>query len=107
MSLTNTTGDVEWRADAAVTFRPEQLAAFHSQLTALLDDLNGEATLQDRWNALELHLRLEAGKGEISGRIEELGLARMEFDHVRTDQSYLADAVPGIREIVERFPPRM
>ena len=106
VELTYASGDVNWHADADLTFRAADLASFQRELTLLHASLSGRAVLADAHDMLELRVSLTNGKGIISGSLQEHGLARFEFGEVHTDQSYLFDAVAGLERIVERFPPR-
>lgn len=95
-----------FRARCSVAWTTTDLARFEASLRALLDDLNGTATLTTLEDQVELRIELTNGRGSLSGRIEQHALAALEFEAIPTDQSYLAPALESLRSIVGRFPAR-
>lgn len=100
------TGAARFRAAANVSFWAEELQAFQRQLAALHANLSGEAVLTHLEGMVELRVRLDRGRGSIAGFVQDQGGARLQFDEIPTDQSYLFDAVAGLERIVDSFPPR-
>jgi hypothetical protein len=99
-------GPVQFRAAAALSFWAPELEAFQRELAELHSSLSGEAVLTHMEGVVRLHVRLSRGRGTIAGFIRSPEGARLEFEDVPTDQSFLFDAVAGLGRITEAFPPR-
>jgi hypothetical protein len=97
--------DGHFMARVQLALRIEELARFQRELASLYTTLSGEARLDHLEGRVELVVRLDHGRGAISGYVQD-ELTRLAFDSVATDQTYLFDAVVGLERIVERFPAR-
>lgn len=95
-----------FHAKGELNFRAAELEAFQKELSALHETLSGEAVLRHMEDEIELRVSLDHGRGTISGFVQQHVRGRLEFEEIRTDQSYLFDAVAGLGRIVEAFPPR-
>jgi hypothetical protein len=93
-------------ARGELNFRATELETFQQELAALHKTLSGEAVLRHMEDEIELRVTLDHGRGTISGFVQQHVRGRLEFKEIRTDQSYLFDAVAGLGRIVEAFPPR-
>lgn len=94
--------------DAAfeLTLRTEELEAFRDELRVLDRDLTGEATLRHREDDVGVTIRLERGKGTVSGYLQEHLRARLEFEQVQTDQSHVRQTLTELEAVVRAFPVR-
>jgi hypothetical protein len=96
----------EFGASRTVSLWAPELERFERELRQLWSSLSGEAVLTDMEGELELRVRLEKGRGSISGFVKDHRGFELRFESIPTDQSYLFDAVVGLGRIVSRFPSR-
>ena len=89
-----------------LTLRTDQLEAFRDELSALDRQLTGEATLSHLEDEVEVTIRLKRGKGTLSGFVEDHSCARLEFDHIATDQSHVGQTLAEVDAVVRAFPVR-
>ena len=101
-------GQLSGLRDILVT--AEALIHFDNELSRLLDDLTGSATLEpqvdyDGGGDFELTVRLKYGKGTVSGFLATVYHgARLTFDGVEIDQSYLAETQRQLRRLLSHRP---
>src|SRR3954454_12897982 len=95
-----------FRATCRVAWMTGDFVRFHESLRTLLDDLDGAAHFSTVEDQAEITIQLSAGKGTISGRVEEHVAARIEFSDIRTDQSQLQPALTALRRLVQKYPER-
>jgi hypothetical protein len=86
-----------------VTARTEELAAFCSEMATLLQTLTGEATLTHLESQFGATVTLEAGVGVLEVFVREHVGAELRVGGVRTDQSYLAETLRGLKHAVAAF----
>jgi hypothetical protein len=94
-----------FRGTCSVAWQTTELHAFHESLRTLLDDLTGVATLSTIEDQVELSIRLDRGRGTITGRIEAHAMASLEFE-AATDQTYLQQTFSALRAVVSMYPLR-
>ena len=78
---------------------------FRDQLKALDRDLDGEVTLSNLDSDFQAHVRLAAGKGTLDGIVREWG-TELRFSEVRTDQTFIREALREFEALVSAFPMR-
>lgn len=86
--------------------RTDELIAFRDQLRELDRVLTGTATLEHIEGQVGATIKLDKGKGELTGFVREFVGARLEFV-TPTDQSYVGQALAEFNALVEAFPIRM
>jgi hypothetical protein len=107
------TGEVELNVGSRASFqvrsrvvlRVEELMDFRDQLKALDRDLDGEVTLSNLDSDFQAHVRLAAGKGTLDGIVREWG-TELRFSEVRTDQTFIREALREFEALVSAFPMR-
>lgn len=99
-----TTGSFSGRQ--AVSLRTEELARFCDQLARLVETLEGEAVLDHLEDRVGCTIRLTHGTGEFEGYVREDIGAELRVTGLRTDQSYLQQALLEMKTLVESFPVR-
>lgn len=98
----STTG--RFQAQHEISVRTDELLRFRDQLARLLQTLEGEALLSHTENQVGCAVRLKDGVGELDAFLrEEIG-AELRVTHVRTDQTYLRQALGEIDSVVRAFP---
>lgn len=102
--------DGQLHAIREIDVTAEALFRFGDDLSQLLDELTGSATLEpvggyDGYGDFELTVTLEYGKGTVSGFLATFHHeARLSFDGVETDQTYPADAQRQLRLLLDQRP---
>ena len=97
----------EWRGRFAawqrVHARTEELAAFRSQLAALHDRLNGQASLEHMEAVFGASMTLDRGVGQLDVFVRDRQGAELRVSGVRTDQTYVARALQDMNRVVAEF----
>ena len=94
-----------FRAEFRAAFSTHDFARFESALRELSSKLAGEAVFDGDEETLRLKVSMGArGTLRLEGRAQCEG-AGLDFE-LRGDQSYLSDALRGLKEVTGRFPPR-
>ena len=106
-------GEVEMTADAGGSFRArrgvalrtEELAAFHDGLRRLVEELDGEATLNHMEHEVGCTIRLHRGSAELDAFVREhVPGVELRVERVPTDQSYLQESAKQLDALVAAFP---
>ena len=101
------TADVggSFRARRGVSLRTEELAAFRRAVRRLVEDLDGEATLNHMEAEVGCTIRLHRGTGELDAFIREhVPGVELRVEAVATDQSYLEETLRQLDALVSEFP---
>lgn len=94
-----------FRASRGVAFRTEELAAFRDALSRLIEQLDGEATLNHMEDEVGCTIRLRRGTGELEAFVREhVPTNELRVANVRTDQSYLHQTAEQLDSLVAAFP---
>ena len=87
-----------------------ELESFTEQLRTLEHERSGQATLGDAdaqsGDELGLTISLSDGTGTLEGFVGNQAGARLGFGPIDIDQSFLADTLALLHEIIETFPVR-
>jgi hypothetical protein len=94
-----------FRASKLVNLYTVDLNRFRDELSALDVALTGEATLTNIDSDFHVTVRLDHGKGFLSGVVLEWG-RRLTFEEIKTDQTFLHDALHELDAILQRLPVR-
>jgi hypothetical protein len=97
------------QAERPLSIPRHYLAAYASELEALHRSLDGEAVLDSLDPGVSLIVKLDKGRGQVSGEIPgPTGgtHGKVSFE-APLDQSYLPEAIAGLRELLARFPDRL
>ena len=85
--------------------RSDELAAFRDQLATLYRDLRGTAELSCIEPGLKARVACDAlGRIEVTIEITPDHLTQSHKFEFGVDQTYLKDALAGLRRLLERFP---
>ena len=95
-----------YRASQQVSPFASDLEAFRDELRALDRDLTGTATLAHLEGEFEVTIALESGKGTLSGYVREHIGPRLQFDEIKTDQTYVNAALKQFEALTAAFPVR-
>jgi hypothetical protein len=85
--------------------RTDELVNFRDQLRELDRTLSGTATLEHHEGQIGATVKLDKGKGELTGFVREHVGTRLEFV-TPTDQSYVGQALAEFEAVIEAFPVR-
>lgn len=94
-----------FRASKAVNVFTADLHRFRDALRTLDALLSGEATLTNFDSDFQITIRLDHGKGTLSGVVLEWG-RELRFSDIETDQTFVREALHELDAIVEEFPIR-
>jgi hypothetical protein len=87
-----------------------ELASFVDQLRALEHTQDGEATLgnpdQESGDEFGLTIQLKEGRGTLDGFLTDNAAARLSFEMIDIDQTFIHDTLEQFAAIVEAFPVR-
>ena len=95
-----------FRAKQRVALRTDELHRFRDALRLLDRELTGTATFDHLEEEVGVTLRLDAGKGSLSGFVREHTGPELRFEDVETDQSHVRNALREIEAVVAAFPIR-
>jgi hypothetical protein len=94
-----------FRARRGVSLRTEELAAFRNALRRLIEELDGEATLEHMEDEVGCTIRLHRGTGELNAFVREhVPGVELRVERVQTDQSYLQETAKQLDAVVAAYP---
>jgi hypothetical protein len=95
-----------YRATQRVSLYARDIAAFAGELRALDRDLTGQAELRHLEGEVAATIKLEDGKGTLTGYVREHVFVKLSFRDIAIDQSYVREAREQFDALLNAFPAR-
>ena len=95
-----------FRCSVPVLYMADELSYFRDDLGRILARQKGVATLETEEDCVSITVALAPGEAFIGGYVQVAGFARLDFEHIATDEASLRNSHGQLVDLVREFPLR-